>query len=107
MTFQDSIKTCLKNYAEFSGRATRSEFWWFVLFTFLVCAGLTIVDPTQMLASLASLFFLLPMLAVGVRRLHDRDRSAWFMLFNLIPFLNLVLIFFYVQKGTEGTNRYG
>lgn len=107
MTFQESIKICFQKYAEFSGRASRSEFWWFVLFTFLVCAGLTIVDPTQMLARLASLLFLLPLTAAGVRRLHDRDRSGWFMLFNLIPILNLVLIFFYAQKGTEGANRYG
>lgn len=115
MSFTQAIKTCFSKYVDFTGRAPRSELWWFVLFTFLVSIALSMVDAAllgsggmPMFSSLWSLAVLLPSLAVGARRLHDTDRSGWWLLIGLIPLIGfIVLIVFYVQKGTEGQNRFG
>jgi len=104
MTFGESISVCFKKYVGFDGRASRSEFWWFVLFTFLVSLALGIVS--QSLSSLFSLAVLLPSLAVGSRRLHDTDRSAWFLLLWLIPVIGwIILIVWAIQEGKE-PNRF-
>ena len=119
MGFQDAVKKCLSNYATFSGRAARSEFWWFALFVFLGNFVLSIVDsllfggmvdgqPVSVLGGLFSLAMLLPSIAAGVRRLHDRDMSGWWYLLILIPIIGaLALLFFFVQSGTNGSNRFG
>ncbi len=100
MTFEQSIRTCFTKYAEFAGRATRSEFWWFFLFTLLVSVGLDMVSHT--LSGLFSLATLLPSLAVGARRLHDTNRSGWWLLLWLVPFIGwIVLIIFYVQESAS------
>ncbi len=107
MTFVDSVKTCLKKYADFSGRATRSEYWWFYLAFLLAYIGLSMLAAITgsmifvTLAGLLSLGVLLPQLAAGVRRMHDVDKSGWFL---LIPFYNLYLS---VIPGTQGDNRFG
>ncbi len=107
MTFTESIKICFSKYAEFNGRATRSEYWWFVLFIFLVSAVLNVINHSGVLASIFSLVVLLPSLAVAVRRLHDTNRSGWFLLLNLIPIIGwIVLIVWYAQKSDEGSNQY-
>ena len=104
MTFGESIRTCFSKYAAFGGRASRSEFWWWFLFTFLVSAASGIVN--DMLSALFSLGVLLPSLAVGARRLHDTDRSGWFLLLWLIPLIGwIILIVWAVQEGKE-PNRY-
>ena len=104
MTFGESISVCFKKYVGFDGRAARSEFWWFALFTFLVSLALGIVS--QSLSSLFSLAVLLPSLAVGARRLHDTDRSAWFLLLWLIPVIGwIILIVWAIQEGKE-PNRF-
>ena len=104
MTFGKSISTCFSKYATFDGRASRSEFWWFFLFTFLVSAASSIVSET--LSGLFSLGVLLPSLAVGARRLHDVDRSGWFLLLWLIPIIGwIVLIVWAAQEGKE-PNRF-
>lgn len=119
MSFQDAIRTCFAKYAIFSGRAPRSELWWFVLFTLLANFALGIVDqaifglspdgqPVSILGGLFSLAVLLPTIAVGVRRLHDLDRTGWWYLLIFIPVVGaLVLVFFFVQRGTAGPNRFG
>ena len=119
MGFQDAVRTCLGNYATFSGRAPRAEFWWFALFVLLGNLLFGIVDglifgaasdgqPVSLLGALFSLAVLLPNIAVGVRRLHDRDMSGWWYLLVLVPVLGaLVLLWFFVQKGTDGPNRFG
>ena len=100
MTFGESISTCFSKYASFDGRAPRSEYWWFFLFTFLVSAASGIVSET--LSGLFSLGVLLPSLAVGARRLHDVNRSGWFLLLWLIPIIGwIVLIVWAVQEGKE------
>ncbi|MES2356304.1 MAG: DUF805 domain-containing protein [Pseudomonadota bacterium] len=104
MTFTESISTCFSKYATFDGRASRSEYWWFFLFTFLVSTASSVVSET--LSGLFSLGVLLPSLAVGVRRLHDVDRSGWFLLLWLIPIIGwVVLIVWAAQEGKE-PNRF-
>lgn len=104
MTFGESISICFKKYATFEGRASRSEYWWFVLFTFLGSATAGIIG--QALSGLFSLAVLLPSLAVGARRLHDTDRSGWFLLLWFIPFIGwIVLVIFAVQDSKE-PNRF-
>jgi uncharacterized membrane protein YhaH (DUF805 family) len=104
MTFGESIKTCFSKYATFDGRAPRSEFWWFFLFTLLMSAAAGIVSET--LSGLFSLGVLLPSLAVGARRLHDVNRSGWFLLLWLVPIIGwIVLIVWAVQEGKE-PNRF-
>jgi len=104
MTFGESISTCFSKYAAFDGRASRSEYWWWFLFVFLASLAAGMVSQT--LSGLFSLAVLLPGLAVGARRLHDTDRSAWFLLLGLIPIIGwIVLIVWLVQEGQE-PNRF-
>lgn len=104
MTFGESIKVCFSKYADFDGRATRSEYWWWCLFVFLATVAASIVS--DMLSSLFSIAVLLPNLAVGTRRLHDIDKSGWFQLLWFIPVLGwIVLIYWAAQEGKE-PNRF-
>jgi uncharacterized membrane protein YhaH (DUF805 family) len=114
--FVDAVTTCLRNYATFRGRAARPEFWWFMLFTVLVGLGtaaldLVIFDPAGNLSplnTLSSLALLLPSLAVSARRLHDIDRTAWWILVFVVPVLGWILaIVFHLQRGSPGANRFG
>lgn len=112
MGFQDSIRTVLSKYATFTGRAGRPEFWWFVLFNFLVNLVTSIIDGavfgSPVLNTVTGLALILPSIAVGVRRLHDIDRSGWWLLLGLIPVIGwIVLIYFNVQPGQQGDNRFG
>lgn len=106
MQFQDSIKTCLTKYVDFNGRASRSEFWWFVLFTVIVhfvCGALS--DKLQIIVGL---ILFLPYLAVTVRRLHDIGKNWYWILIGIIPLIGaLVLIYFYVQKSSPTANAFG
>jgi uncharacterized membrane protein YhaH (DUF805 family) len=107
MTFTDSIRICFIKYTDFKGRAVRSEYWWFVLFNVLVSAALHLINPSGLLAGIFSLAMLLPALAVAVRRLHDTNRSGWFILLGLIPIIGwIILLVWYIQKSDEGTNQY-
>lgn len=93
-----------QNYANFNGRATRSEYWWFFLINFIISIVFTIVGMQLKLAFLGniySLVTLLPGLAVGVRRMHDIDKSGWYL---LIPFYNIVLLATDTQRSD---NQYG
>lgn len=105
-------KKVLKNYAVFDGRAGRKEFWYFVLFNFLISIGIglvgSIIGVRSTLVALYSLAVLVPSIAVGVRRLHDAGYSGWFVLLGLIPFLGaIIMIIFAVQKSQSGSNKYG
>jgi uncharacterized membrane protein YhaH (DUF805 family) len=101
----------LKKYAVFTGRARRSEYWFFVLFNLIITVILALIDAwlgTSFLEIIYSLAVLIPSLAVGVRRLHDTDRSGWWLLIGLVPLFGLiVLIVFFVQDSTAGANKYG
>lgn len=105
MKFQESLQTCLKKYATFEGRASRPEYWWFVLA--VVVAALVIGRISSVLESLLYLAAMLPSVAAGVRRLHDTDRSGWWILLGFIPLANIVLLVWLASKGTEGSNQFG
>jgi len=105
MTFVESIKTCFSKYADFNGRASRPELWWWVLFVILASAALSTIS--SMLSGLFSLAVLVPNIAVTARRLHDTDRSGWLQLVALIPLIGwIVVIYWCVQEGKE-PNRFG
>lgn len=92
LTFFDAIRVCLTKYADFTGRASRSEFWWFTLFIVLVGSALTYIHENA--ATIFLIATLLPFLAAGARRLHDTDRSAWWQLFILVPVGGIILLGF-------------
>ena len=104
MTFGESIQTCFSKYAEFSGRASRSEYWWWFLFVFLATMAASVVNDK--VSALFSIAVMLPGLAVGTRRLHDIDKSGWFQLLFLIPVIGwIILIYWAAQEGKE-PNRF-
>ena len=113
MNFGESVRTCLNNYVTFTGRARRSEYWYFVLFNVIaqVVAGIldnAVFQGAGVLGAVVSLALLLPGLAVSVRRLHDVGRSGWWLLIGLVPVVGIiVLIVWYVARGDDGPNRVG
>ncbi|MGZ8225781.1 MAG: DUF805 domain-containing protein [Methylococcaceae bacterium] len=107
-----------KKYAVFSGRAGRQEYWYFTLFNILVGILLRVMDQITgnldyetglgLLSTFYSLVVLIPATAVLVRRLHDTDRSAWWLLIALVPLIGeLVLLVFTLQDSQPGNNQYG
>jgi len=117
MSFTDSIKSVFTNYVGFEGRATRSEYWWFFLFSMLAYLGLGFVDaalfgweledPTWF-SLLFQLAVFLPTLAVGVRRLHDSGKSGWYILCGLIPCVGIILLLvWFCEDGEAIPNAYG
>ncbi len=130
MGFTDAVKNCVRNnYLGFSGRASRSEYWWFMLFLQIVPIvgyvlvfayisvalgeeGATMSFETLMnlltLPSLVTLAFLLPALSVSVRRLHDTGKSGWMLLITLIPCIGLILwLVWMIEDGQAHDNAYG
>ncbi|MDQ1680802.1 MAG: hypothetical protein QOI42_1661 [Frankiaceae bacterium] len=113
MGFGDAVRTVLNKYATFTGRASRPEYWFWVLAVVIVTIVLEILTAALktiglVLLVLFSLAVLVPGLAVAVRRLHDSDKSGWFLLLGLIPFVGgIVLLVFMCLAGTPGPNRYG
>jgi uncharacterized membrane protein YhaH (DUF805 family) len=105
MDFVQAIKSCLGQYATFSGRAKRSEFWWFFLFQVLVMVAASMLG--DVINGIASLALLLPALAVGARRLHDIGRTGWWQLLLLSGIGFLVLLYWWVQPGEGAGNIYG
>ena len=105
MDFVQAIKSCLGQYATFSGRAKRSEFWWFFLVQVLVMVAASMLG--DVLNGIASLALLLPALAVGARRLHDIGRTGWWQLLLLSGIGFLVLLYWWVQPGEGAGNIYG
>lgn len=106
MNFLEAIESGLRNYVQFEGRASRSEYWWFALFTVLAAGPVSILS--EWASGVAALLLFLPSLAVAVRRLHDTDRSGWWLLIGLVPLVGtIVLLVFYLTRGTDGPNRFG
>ena len=115
MNFTQAIASGFQNYVNFTGRSVRSAYWYWVLFYFLVSIVTLLIDlvlfassGVSPLNSLAALALLLPSLAVAVRRLHDIDRSGWWVLLWFIPIIGwIVLIIWHCTSGTPGPNRFG
>ena len=107
----------LKKYAVFSGRSRRKEYWYFVLFNLIVSLVLSAIDAllgtfsssnVGLLGGIYGLAVLIPSIAVSVRRLHDIDRTGWWVLIGLVPVIGtIVLLVFAVSDGTPGSNRFG
>ena len=118
MSFVEAVRTCLfRKYFDFRGRASRAEYWWFLLFGGLVAVPANLAG-SDLIPYLVTGILLLPRLAVTVRRLHDTDRSGWWALLSLVGWIpgtrwwviaipTLVLVWFMVQKGDAGENRHG
>lgn len=106
--YLDALK---KKYADFTGRARRTEYWMFVLFSLIVAVGIGIVDGLitgGILGIVYALAILIPSIAIAVRRLHDTNRSGWWVLVSLVPFIGfLILIYFLVLDSQPGDNQYG
>lgn len=106
----------LKKYADFSGRARRTEFWMFVLFNFIISVVLSVIDHVVgldkngvgILRPIYALAVLVPSIAVAVRRLHDTNRSGWWILVGLVPCIGWIfLLIYYVQDSDPQPNQYG
>lgn len=104
MTFVESIQTCFVKYADFTGYASKSEFWWWVLFTFVASLVLSVASERLTLAF--SLATLLPGLGVTTRRLHDTDRSGWQQLWTLIPIVGWVLVMVWCAEDSKSSHRF-
>jgi uncharacterized membrane protein YhaH (DUF805 family) len=121
MIFFDAVKVCFVKYTNFSDRASRSEFWLFTLFINIVSAMLGFLDPLiagesfwdydEIYAPLSTIFSLaifIPFISVSVRRLHDVNRSGWWLLIELtIIGLLFPILYWFCKKGDEGENRFG
>ncbi|WP_299529486.1 DUF805 domain-containing protein [uncultured Streptomyces sp.] len=101
----------LKNYAGFSGRARRKEFWMFVLFNFIIAVVLQIIGSlidSQIPYFIYVIAVLVPSLAVTVRRLHDTGRSGWWFFISFIPLVGgIILLVFTASEGKPEANEYG
>ena len=111
MSFEQAIRTCLQlKYFQFEGRASRSEYWWFFLFSLHCSAGCCGPGRRDGVVHLltAALALMIPSLSVCVRRFHDFDRSGWWILIVLIPFIgSLVVLIWTVSEGNPFPNQYG
>ena len=117
-TFGNTIKICWSKYADFSGRAPRAEYWYWSLFVLLLTIAIALISGFMEVAQdslapktleyLFEIILFLPGLAVQVRRLHDLDKSGWWLLLAIIPLVGwIILLVWYCTRGTSGPNRYG
>ena len=108
----------LKKYAVFDGRAQRAEYWYFFLFSMIISLVFVVIDIATgsfneetgfgLLSGIYTLAVLIPTIAVGVRRLHDTNRTGWWMLLALVPLIGfIVLIVFFVIDSDQSDNQYG
>jgi uncharacterized membrane protein YhaH (DUF805 family) len=105
MNFSQAVSNCLRKYADFSGRAVRSEFWWFFLFQIVVMVVTGMMS--DILNGIAGLALLLPALAVGARRLHDIGKSGWFLLLGLIPIVGFLILLYWCVQPSGPANTFG
>lgn len=107
MTFQDAVKTCINKYADFTGRASRAEYWWFYLLCFVI-GILCYVPYIKYVAGVAYLALFVPTLAVAWRRMHDIGKGGGWFFINLVPLVgNIWFIVLAATKGEPTANRFG
>lgn len=110
MTFGEAISDGFSKYVTFSGRSSRSAYWWFFLFYILVFVGAAIIDAvikTPVLTGLAALALFLPSLAVLVRRLHDTDHSGWWILISFVPLVGNIVLIVFACTDSGPPNKWG
>jgi len=108
MNFVESFQTCYKKFFDFSGRASKSEYWWFQLYNAIIYV-LTFVfqGDLTLLFSILIIVNIIPIWAAAVRRVHDSDKSGWMVLISVIPLIGLYVIVLLIQDGSKGKNRFG
>ena len=107
-----AVRSCLSKYAQFGGRATRAEYWWFFLFyvlSYVVAFFLdTVLNTSLVITVLVILALVLPLLSVSIRRLHDTGHSGWWYLIAFVPIIGgLWLLFLLLQPSSSSMNEYG
>ena len=111
MGFGEAVSVCFKKSFVWEGRASRAEFWWFELAQLLIIIVALIIDQiigTGVLYIIAAIVFILPSIAVLIRRLHDTDRTGWWFWIQLLPLIGLIVILVFTLSGSdEGDNKYG
>lgn len=112
MGFVDSIKSGFAHYVKFNGRARRSQYWWWTLFVFIVAIIAQVLDnvigTNGVVSLIIGLGLFLPGLSVAIRRLHDTDKTGWWILIALVPLVGIiVLLIFFLTPSTPGANRFG
>lgn len=112
VSFKDAVSTCLHKYVVFTGRARRSEYWFFWLFCFVVSVAARLIDGaignnSFVIGLVAALGLFLPQLAAAIRRLHDTDRSGWFFLLAFIPLVGGIILLVFLCQDSKGQNRFG
>ena len=108
MNFTESIKSCYSKFFDFSGRDSKSEYWWFQLYNLIVYLLIFVFQgDLQILVSIITIVNILPAVAAGVRRIHDSNKSGWWILIGLIPLIGLYIFVLLIQDGTKGKNKYG
>ena len=108
MNFIESIQTCYKKFFDFSGRASKSEYWWFQLYnTILYILTFVFQNDLALLFSILVIANLLPVFAAGVRRVHDSNKSGWWILISFVPIIGLYIIVLLITDGSKGKNRFG
>ena len=112
MTISQAIRSVFVRWCTYTGRAGGSEYWWFVLFGTIMFGLACLFDHAafgrhSLFWTTCTLVFLMPYIAVAIRRLHDTDRSGWWLLLALVPLGNLVLLFWFCAPSTFGPNRFG
>ena len=99
MSFQDAIRVCFMKYADFTGRAKRPEYWWYVLFIVVVSIVLSMVS--NVLSGIFSLATLVPSIAAAARRLHDTNRSGWWQLISLVPVIGIIVLIVFLAQDSK------
>ena len=112
MGYEKAVSVCYKKYATFKGRASRSEFWWFnlhvCLMMILAMVGEYWFGTDGILYCIVCLVLILPSLSCSVRRLHDKDKSGWWLLVEFIPLIGgIVLLVWFISVGNFGKNHFG
>ena len=120
MSFQEAVQSGFRRWNQTDGRASRSEYWWWTLFYVLVLFGAGVVlgilgyagraaaSVGVLVSAVAFLLLIVPSLTVGIRRLHDTDRSGWWLLLGLVPYIGgLILLIIFCLDGSPGPNRFG
>jgi uncharacterized membrane protein YhaH (DUF805 family) len=110
MNFGEAISAGFSNYVNFSGRASRSEFWFWILFGVIISIVANVIDAFigfPVISAVVALALLLPNISISVRRLHDIDRTGWWFLLTLTIIGSILLIVWACFKGTDGPNTYG
>ena len=111
MSFTEAIRDALSKYATFSGRSSRSAYWWFYLFNILVLIAALLVDlalgTSGIIYALVGLGLLLPNLAVAARRLHDSGHSAWWLLIGILPLIGAIVLLVFTLQRSEPPNQWG